>query len=137
MKELEKIKQKLTELLNNAYTPYYNFPVSSAVECDDGNFFYGVNVEDASSRAGICAERNAIANAITSGYQKETFKRLYVMSGSDKLIFPCFVCRQLILEFFEMEDELIIMNKTGSARYQMKDILVHPFSHEDLEGEAK
>ena len=126
------MKEKLSELLANAYSPYYNFRVSAAVECDDGNYFYGVNVEDASSRAGICAERNAITSAITAGYGKDTFKALHLMSESDKLIFPCFVCRQLILEFFEMEDELILYTKDKEAHYKMKDILVHPFSAEDL-----
>jgi len=129
----QEIRAKLIKLLDNAYTPYYKFPVASAIECDDGNIFYGVNVEDASSRAGICAERNALTCAITNGYGKNTFKRLYLMSTAEKLIFPCFVCRQLILEFFEMDDELVLMNKDGKeAIYKMKDILTHPFSHEDL-----
>ena len=128
----DQIKQRLTELLAHAYTPYYHFPVSAAVETDDGYVFYGVNVEDASSRAGICAERNAITSAVTNGYTKGTFKRLYLMTKSDELTFPCFVCRQLILEFFEMTDELILMNKTDEAKYLMKDILVHPFSDENL-----
>lgn len=126
------MKERLIELLDNAYTPYYKFRVSAAVECDDGYCFYGVNVEDASSRAGICAERNAITSAITSGYKKTTFKALHLMSESDELIFPCFVCRQLILEFFEMEDDLILYTKEKCAHYKMKDILVHPFSVEDL-----
>jgi len=126
------MKEKLVSILENSYSPYYKFRVSSAVECDDGAIFYGVNVEDASSRAGICAERNAITSAISSGYKKGSFKKLYVMNESDNLIFPCFVCRQLILEFFEMDDELILMNKTKECRYLMSDIIVNPFSAEDL-----
>ena len=65
---------KLLELHKNSYVPISNFPVSAAVITKDDKVFYGVNVEDASTRAGTCAERNAIFNAITNGYTKGDFK---------------------------------------------------------------
>ena len=62
---------------------------------------FGVNVEDASTRAGTCAERAAIFSAITDGYKKGDFKELYVMVSSGKIGTPCFVCRQMISELFD------------------------------------
>ena len=52
--------EKLKALHKNSYSPYSNFPVSAVVVMNDGKEFSGVNVEDASTRAGACAERVAI-----------------------------------------------------------------------------
>jgi len=93
--------EKLIELQKNSYVPISNFRVSSIVVTKDNNTFYGVNVEDASTRAGTCAERNAIYNAVTNGYKPGDFKELHVMVSSGKIGTPCFVCRQMISEFFE------------------------------------
>ena len=74
------IKLKLKELLNNSYAVYSNYNVSCVLETKDNNYFYGVNVENASYGATICAERSAITNAITNGYKKHDFKRIYIMN---------------------------------------------------------
>lgn len=63
--------QELTKLLESAYTPISNFPVAAIVVTKDGKFYKGVNVEDASLRAGVCAERNALFSGITNGLKKE------------------------------------------------------------------
>ncbi|NLM62905.1 MAG: cytidine deaminase [Mollicutes bacterium] len=126
------MKEKLTNLLKNAYAPYSNYKVAALVVTKDGNVFSGVNVENASYGATICAERSAILSAVSSGYRKGDFKELYVMVESDKLAFPCFLCRQVIVEFFNMDDKLHLMNQNEEKTYLMKDIIVHPFSSEDL-----
>ena len=104
------IKLKLKELLNNSYAVYSNYKVSCILETKDNNYFYGVNVENASYGATICAERNAIANAITNGYKKQDFKRIYIMNSSDKISSCCMLCRQVFLEFFDMDMEVIMYN---------------------------
>jgi cytidine deaminase len=126
------MKEKLSELLKNAYAPYSNYHVAAIVVTNDGQVFGGVNVENASYGATICAERNAINTAVKEGYKKGDFKTLYVMVASDKLAFPCFICRQVIAEFFDMDADLILMNKEETKNYKMRDIIVHPFSVEDL-----
>ena len=98
----------------------------------DDKIFGGVNGENASYGATICAERNAINRAIADGYKKGDFKELYVMVASDKLAFPCNICRQVIVEFFDMDDKLYLMNENDEQTYLMKDIIVYPFSVEDL-----
>jgi len=67
----------------------------------DGREFYGVNVENASYGATICAERSAILSAISAGYKRGDFKELYVMCDNDKIGMPCFICRMVITEFFD------------------------------------
>ncbi|MEF9933617.1 MAG: cytidine deaminase, partial [Cetobacterium sp.] len=81
----------------------------------------------------ICAERVAILSAVTAGYKKGDFKRLYVMTDSDKLASSCFLCRQVIVEFFDKEAEVIFSNRLGEAkRYFVKELCPVPFDSEDL-----
>lgn len=125
------MREKLLQLVNNAYAPYSKYKVAAIAATDDGTLFGGVNVENASYGATICAERNAINQAIAMGYKKGDFKELYVLvEGS--LAFPCFICRQTINEFYDMDDKLILMNKNETVEYTMREILTHPFGEEDL-----
>ena len=51
----------------NAYAPYSHYHVGAAVLTRDGQIFSGCNVENASYPAGFCAERGAIAKAVSEG----------------------------------------------------------------------
>lgn len=124
---------KLKELLNNSYAPISHFPVSSCVVMNDGKEFYGVNVEDASTRAGTCAERNAIFSAITEGYKKGDFKEIHVMVGSGNVGAPCFVCRQMLLEVFELDALVYCYSTDGEVKkYSVNELCPHPFGEDDL-----
>ena len=48
----------------NSYSPYSNFKVGAAVLCKDGNVFHGANIENSSYGLCMCAERNALYNAM-------------------------------------------------------------------------
>jgi len=126
------MREELLKLIENSYSPYSKFPVAAMVTMSDGKNFYGVNIENASYGATICAERVAIDTAIAAGYKKGDFKTLVVMNKSDNLVFPCFLCRQVINEFFDKDAELILMNDADTKYYYMEDILTHPFGPEDL-----
>lgn len=104
---------ELQELLKKSYAPYSNFHVSSIVTMKDGTTFSGVNVENASYGATICAERNAITSAITSGYKKGDFLSIAIMVDSDKISSCCFMCRQVMVEFFEPECVVTLYNRKG------------------------
>lgn len=125
------MREKLLNLLNNAYAPYSHYKVASILVLKDGNTYEGVNVENASYGATICAERNAINSAVKDGYRKGDFKEIYVMVEGD-LAFPCFICRQTINEFFTLDSKLILMNDKEEKIYMMSELLVHPFGPEDL-----
>jgi cytidine deaminase len=125
------MKDKLNKLLNNAYAPYSNYKVAAIVVMNDLKEYSGVNVENASFGATICAERNAINSAIKDGYKYGDFKELYVMTDKE-IAFPCFICRQTINEFFLESSKLVLLSNTSEETYLMKDILAHPFSKSDL-----
>ena len=125
--------EKLKELLKNAYAPISNFSVSACVVMKDGKKFYGVNVEDASTRAGTCAERNAIFSAITAGYTKGDFKEVHVMISSGKIGTPCFVCRQMISELFDLDSSVYCYDINGNVKtFTVEELCPHPFGEDDL-----
>ena len=50
------MKERLNRLLENSYSPYSHFRVAAIVVMKDGQSFEGVNVENATYGATICAE---------------------------------------------------------------------------------
>lgn len=127
------MKEKLIELLNNSYAPYSNYHVSAILVCKDGTMFKGVNVENASYGACICAERSAIVSAVSNGYKKGDFKALYIMNDSGKIGMPCFQCRQVFTELFEKDMLVTCMNTQGeSIILPVSDLCPYPFDSEDL-----
>lgn len=127
------MKEKLLELQKNAYCKYSNFPVSSIVVTKDNKEFNGVNVEDASYRAGACAERVALFSMLAAGYKKGDVKEINVMVSSGKIGTPCFVCRQMILELCDKETIINCYSTKGDKKtYKVKDLCPYPFDEEDL-----
>lgn len=127
------MKDKLLKLLDNSYSPYSHFRVAAIVVMKDGTEFKGVNVENATYGATICAERSAILSAISNGYKRYDFETLYVMCDNDKIGMPCFVCRAVINEMFEANKKVIAMNPKGETlELKVSDLCPYPFSDEDL-----
>ncbi|MDD4607794.1 MAG: cytidine deaminase [Bacilli bacterium] len=127
------MKEKLQQLLDNSYSPYSKFRVAAIVVMKDGTEFNGVNVENASYGATICAERSAIVNAISHGYKKNEFDKLYVMCDNEKIGTPCFICRQVITEFFEQDREVTCFSNSGEIQtFKVLDLCPYPFDEEDL-----
>ena len=125
------MKERLEKLLDNSYSPYSNMKFACIVETKDGNFYEGVNVENASFGATICAERNAINNAITHG--ERNFKALYLMTSSDRLCYPCNLCKQTFLEFFDRNVIFNIMTKSGLMKVMTFDeLMITTFTREDM-----
>ena len=128
------MKEELIKLLDNSYSPYSNYKVASIVVMKDGNIFKGVNVENASYGATVCAERIAIFNAISCGYKRYDFDKLYVMNATDKIGASCFLCRQVISELFDKDCEIIFMSKDGKEEHhKVSDLCPFPFSDDDLQ----
>jgi cytidine deaminase len=89
-----------TELLGRAdavaeraYAPYSRFHVGCAVLTRDGRVLEGVNVENAAYPLGVCAERTALATAVSEGYRPGDLLVAAITAS------PCGGCRQWLLEF--------------------------------------
>lgn len=87
----------------NAYAPYSRFKVGAAVKGGSGKIYTGCNVENASFSLTVCAERNAVFQAIAAG--EEFLRTMAVAGGTDdnealtKPCIPCGACLQVLAEF--------------------------------------
>lgn len=125
--------EELKKIIDNAYTPYSNFKVACIVKMKDGTYFKGVNVENPSFKDGMCAEEVAIGRAVSNGYTKYDFDSIYIMSKANHIITPCFLCRQQIVEFFELDKKLISYDVSGNKKeFILSELCPHVFGEEDL-----
>lgn len=90
-----------------AYAPYSKFLVGAAVRTHDGRVYEGVNVENASYPLGICAERAALAAAVTDGCRPGDLEEIAITAS------PCGGCRQWLYEF--RIDEVTFRNAEGEV----------------------
>ena len=68
--EIEALCKKAAEAVEMSYSPYSKFPVGAAVLTKDNKVITGCNVENAAYPLTICAERCALAKAVSEGYQE-------------------------------------------------------------------
>lgn len=89
--------QQAAEARAAAYAPYSAHPVGAALLATDGRIFRGVNVENASYGLSLCAERAAVASAITAGARE--FIAIAIAGPHDDVPCPpCGACRQVLHE---------------------------------------
>src|SRR5437762_11983957 len=94
---IQEMRRVASAVSENAYCPYSHFPVGAAVLTDSGEIFAGCNVENATYGLTICAERNAIFNAVAHGH--EAIRAVVIATPSEAPTPPCGACRQVINEF--------------------------------------
>ncbi|NLF40603.1 cytidine deaminase [bacterium] len=92
----------------NAYAPYSDFHVGAAVLAGSGRIHTGCNVENASYGATLCAERVAIAKAVSEG--ERTMRAIAIVALDDAFVPPCGICRQVMSEF--ATDAVVILCDT-------------------------
>lgn len=95
--DYEILIKKAMEASQNAYAPYSKFSVGACLLTDKGNLYTGCNFENSSYGLTICAERNAIGNAINNGERK--IKAIAIYSPKLDDCSPCGACRQVLNEF--------------------------------------
>ena len=132
---VQKMRAEAEAAMKNAYCLYSNFRVGAAVLSEEGEVFAGCNVENASYGLTICAERNAIFQAVAKGAisKERKLKAVVVVTPAEKLTPPCGACRQVIYEFCEQADADIFIfgaNKTGS--FKLSALLPEAFGPKDL-----
>ena len=126
----EELKAAAVAMLDRAYCPYSHFAVGAALECADGAVFTGCNIENAAFSPTICAERTAVAKAVSEGHTD--FVRIVVAGRSKDYCVPCAVCRQVLREFAP-GIEIICLNGKGEEQvFTLPELLPHSFGPEFL-----
>ncbi len=95
----------------HAYAPYSNFKVGVCIFADDGHYYAGCNVENASYPQGQCAEPTAIGNMVVNGGQR--IVATLVVADTEEGVFPCGGCLQKLSEFIAPESTVLVANLQG------------------------
>jgi len=124
--------------MNNAYCRYSKFRVGAAVLTSDGEIFAGCNVENASYGLTMCAERNAIFQAVAKGAlsKERKLKAVVVVTPKEKVTPPCGACRQVIYEFCEEADaDIFIFGANNADSFKLSMLLPDAFGPKDVLGQ--
>lgn len=111
-----------------AYAKYSGFTVGAALVAKSGQVYLGVNIENASYPAGICAERCAICAAVSAG--ETEFSAIAIAGGDEEEAdaktpcHPCGICRQVLSEFCPPEFPVVL----SDGVYLLGGLLPHSFT---------
>jgi len=113
-----------------AYAPYSNFKVGAALLTESGTICSGCNVENASYGLAVCAERAAVATAVSGGHRR--FAALAVATSGG--VTPCGACRQVLAEFCDDLPILLVdADDPGIAReVSLASLLPDQFRRRDV-----
>ena len=111
----------------NAHCPYSHFRVGAAVIAD-GKVYTGANVENSSYGLTLCAERTALASAITSGARRITHLAVSCIdaksdTGTEQLM-PCGACRQWLSDL--APDAMVFIDGLDHD-LSLSELLPYPF----------
>ena len=122
---LEEMRKAAVKASRHAYAPYSKFKVGAAVLADDGSIYAGANVENASFGLTVCAERNALFQAVSKGAKGVLAVLIY--APVNKPTPPCGACRQVINEFGPHADIISIGEGGASTHHTMSQLLPEAF----------
>lgn len=121
-----------------SYAPYSHFHVGAALLTEEGRIYTGCNIENAAYTPTNCAERTAFFKAVSEG--ERNFKAIAIAGGAEGVeelsyCAPCGVCRQVMMEFCEEDNFMIILakSKTEYQTYTLKELMPMGFGPENLE----
>lgn len=124
---MDDLLKSAQEAQKNAHAPYSQCLVGAAIRTEDGLIFSGCNVENASYGATICAERNAIHQAIAKG-QKKVTEILITIEGK-QIWPPCGLCRQTLVEFADADTPVHCHSSQGGTKtLRLGDLMPHAFN---------
>lgn len=112
----------------NAYAPFSGARVGACVVDESGNVYSGCNVENSSYGLTQCAERNALATAISAGMKPGGAHVLLIYATGFEVLAPCGACRQVMSEL--LADDAVVISchsETEFRSWSMKELLPNPF----------
>jgi cytidine deaminase len=112
----------------DAYAPYSSYKVGAALLAKSGQVYTGCNVENAVYPLTICAERVAVAKAVSEGERSFTAIAVASENGGS----PCGSCRQVLREFGKKIVVLIADTGGDYRETRVADLLPDSFSANDL-----
>jgi cytidine deaminase len=116
---------------DRAYAPYSNFQVGAALLGTDGKIYAGCNVENASYGLSRCAEQTAIQKMVSEGTRGFSKAVVYTLASPPSS--PCGACRQILFEFGENAEVVMVNDKNETRVFTVSELLPAGFGPRDLE----
>ena len=115
--------------VESSYCPYSGFRVGAALLCADGTIVTGTNVENRSYGLTFCAERSAVASAVSGG--RRSFLAVAVATpDSVQAVAPCGACRQVLSEFAPPGTPVLMAGSGESLETTLGELLPLDSLHE-------
>ena len=124
--QILKLIEEAYSALPFSYSPYSKYPVAAAVLTEEGIIIKGVNIENATYGASICAEQVAITKAVSEGHKN--FLAIAIVTNDETCIpYPCGIWRQVLSEYSSNKLVIVAKNQTSYKTYKLSDLLPHKF----------
>lgn len=132
---IEELIGKALFMRERSYCPYSGFSVGAALLTGEGKIYGGCNIENASYSVTLCAERTAIAKAVSEG--ERNFTAIAIAGGKDTVpdgySFPCGTCRQYMREFCGSSFIVIVARSVQDYKiFTLRELLPNSFGPENL-----
>src|SRR5579884_4016972 len=125
--EREQLREAARNSAENAYAPYSKFRVGAAVLGERG-IYTGTNIENASFGLTLCAERAALAAAVTAGDRKVRAMAIACIDaapdGPPGSLMPCGACRQWLSE---LAPDAVLLIAGTKRDYTVSELLPEAF----------
>ncbi len=115
---------------DRAYAPYSKFQVGAALLGTDGKIYAGCNVENASYGLSRCAEQTAIQKMVSEGTRGFSKAVVYTLASPPSS--PCGACRQIMFEFGENAQVVMVNDKNETRVFTVSELLPAGFGPRDL-----
>jgi homotetrameric cytidine deaminase len=107
----------------HSYSPYSHFRVGAALRLANGEIVTGTNVENMSYGLTLCAERSALARAVSQFGPEIRIEAVAVANLNNAASPPCGACRQMLAEFIRPEAP-VIFSTVGGMRTMLFSALL-------------
>ncbi|MFR3183882.1 MAG: cytidine deaminase [Ruminococcus sp.] len=135
-KLIQEMIRRAIRQMEFSYAPYSGFKVGAVLLTEAGNFYTGCNIENAAYTPTNCGERTAFFKAVSEGERK--FRAICIVGGKEGNLTdytaPCGVCRQVMMEFCDLETFQIIL-AVSEEKYQvftLKELMPLGFGPDNL-----
>lgn len=127
----KKLLAEAKEARKNAYAPFSEFTVGAALLTKDGQIIRGCNLESSVFSPSLCAERVALAKALSEGIRG--FSAIAIVGGPagetpSEPCFPCGVCRQVLSEHVGADFTVIVERDGKPESHPFPELLPFAFA---------
>jgi homotetrameric cytidine deaminase len=120
---LESLLERAREAALHSYSPYSGFRVGAALQLANGAIVTGTNVENVSYGLTICAERAALATAVSQFGPEIRIAAAAVANLNNAASPPCGACRQVLAEFIDPDAPVLFPADDGPRTMAFADLL--------------